>query len=91
MSFVRLTRPDGSPVAINPDEVVCAAPVPASSPLMGSLSTGTPIVFRSQSHQDIRELLDEVIIRINEAQSAPAAAVTAFAPVTRSAPRNRRS
>ena len=63
MSFVRLTRPDGSPVAINPDEVVHAAPVPASGALMGPLTTGTRIVFRNQSHQDVGELLDEVIAR----------------------------
>jgi hypothetical protein len=61
MSFVRLTRPDGSPVAINSDEVVHAAPVPASGALMGPLSTGTRIVFKNQSHQDVRELLDDVI------------------------------
>ncbi|MGI8569169.1 MAG: hypothetical protein ACR2KT_08945 [Methylocella sp.] len=65
MSFVRLTRPDGSPVAINPDEVVHLAPVPASGPLMGPLSTGARIVFRNQSHQDVRELLDEVIALID--------------------------
>jgi hypothetical protein len=96
MSFVRLTRPDGSPIAINPDEVVHAAPVPASGPLMGPLSTGTRIVFRNQSHQDVRELLDEVIARIDAARSARAAAVAAPAavparapaPVTRRAPRD---
>jgi hypothetical protein len=87
MSFVRLTRPDGSPVAINPDEVVHLAPVPASGPLMGPLSTGTRIVFKNQSHQDARELLDEVIARIDAARSA----VAAPAPLTRSTPSNRRS
>jgi hypothetical protein len=99
MSFVRLTRPDGSPIAINPDEVVHAAPVPASGPLMGPLTTGTRIVFRNQSHQDARELLDEVIARIDAARSARAAAVAAPAavparapaPVTRRAPRDSRS
>ena len=95
MSFVRLTRPDGSPVAINPDEVVHVAPVPASGPLMGPLSKGTRIVFRNQSHQDVRELLDEVIARIDAARSAHAAAVAAPAaapaPVTRRAPRDSRS
>ena len=91
MSFVRLTRPDGSPVAINPDEVVHVAPVPASGPLMGPLSKGTRIVFRNQSHQDVRELLDEVIARIDAARSARAAAFAAPAPVTRRAPRDSRS
>jgi hypothetical protein len=82
VSFVRLTRPDDSPVAINPDEVVHLAPVPASGALMGPLSTGTRIVFRNQSHQDVRELLDEVIARIDAAWSARAA-VAAPARVTR--------
>ncbi len=91
MSFVRLTRPDGSPVAINPDEVVHVAPVPASGPLMGPLSKGTRIVFRNQSHQDVRELLDEVVSRIDVARSARAAAVAAPAPVARRAPRDSRS
>ncbi|MGH6823620.1 MAG: hypothetical protein ACRECP_08240 [Methylocella sp.] len=91
MSFVRLTRPDGSPVAINPDEVVHLAPVPASGPLMGPLSTGTRIVFRNQTHQDVRELLDEVISRIDAARSAPAAAVAAPGSVTRRTPRDSRS
>jgi hypothetical protein len=91
MSFVRLTRPDGSPVAINPDEVVHVAPVPASGPLMGPLSTGARIVFRNQSHQDVRELLDDVIARIDTAWSARAAALAAPAPVTRRAPRDSRS
>jgi hypothetical protein len=88
MSFVRLTRPDGSPVAINPDEVVHAAPVPASGALMGPLTTGTRIVFRNQSHQDVGELLDEVISRIDAARSARAAVVGAPL-VTRRAPDSR--
>ncbi|MGH6796009.1 MAG: hypothetical protein ACREDH_12645 [Methylocella sp.] len=91
MSFVRLTRPDGSPVAINPDEVVHLAPVPASGPLMGPLSTGTRIVFRNQSHQDVRELLDEVIARIDAARSGGAAAHAASAPLSSRAARDRRS
>ena len=82
MSLVQLTRPDGSPVAINPDEVVHLAPVPTSGPLMGPLTTGTRIVFRNQSHQDVKELLDAVIARINAARApslaapAPSAAAT---------------
>ena len=89
MSFVRLTRPDGSPVAINPDEVVDAAPVPASGALMGPLGKGTRIVFRNQAHQDVRELLDEVISPIDAARSARPAAVAASTLVTRRAPDSR--
>jgi hypothetical protein len=91
MSFVRLTRPDGSPVAINSDEVVHAAPVPASGALMGPLATGTRIVFKNQSHQDVRELLDEVIALIDAVGAGRAAVVAAPAPVTRRAPRDSRS
>lgn len=65
MSLVLLTRPDGSPVAINPDEIVHLAPVPATGPL----STGTRIVFRNQSHQDVKELIDVVVAKINEART----------------------
>jgi hypothetical protein len=82
MAFVRLTRPDSSPIAINPDEVVHLAPVPASGPLMGPLDKGTRIVFRNQSHQDVRELLDDVISRIDAAHSAPTNLVTKV-PATR--------
>src|SRR5580692_8870116 len=85
MSFVRLTRPDGSPVAINPDEIVHAAPVPATGPLMGPLSTGTRIVFRNQSHQDVKELIDVVVAKINEARSL-LAGVAARPPANAAAP-----
>ena len=88
MSFVRLTRPDGSPVA-NPDEIVHAAPVPASGALMGPLSTGSRVVFRNQSHQDVRELLDEVISPIDAARSARPAAIAASTLVTRRVPYSR--
>ena len=91
MSFVRLTRPDGSPIAINRGEGVHAAPVPASGALMGPLATGTRIVFNNQSHQDGRELLDKVITLIDAARSARAATVAAPAPVTRRARRDSRS
>ena len=69
MSLVQLTRPDGSPVAVNPDEIVHLAPVPTSGPLMGPLSTGTRIVFRNQSHQDVKELLDVVIAKIDASRA----------------------
>lgn len=90
MSFVRLTRPGGSPIAINPDEAVHVAPAPSNGPLMGPLSKGTRIVFRNQSHQDVRELLDEVVSRIDAARSNHAPAIAAPAPATRRAPRKSR-
>ncbi len=85
MSFVRLTRPDGSPLAIN--AVIHAAPVPARGAL---LATGTPIVFRNHSHQDVPELLDEAISRIGAARSARAV-FAAPAPVTCGTSRKSRS
>jgi hypothetical protein len=91
MPFVRLTRPDNSPIAINPDEVVHLAPVPESGALMGPLSKGTRIVFRNQSHQDVRELLDEVIARIDVAHGAPASTVVAAeVPAARQVPHKSR-
>jgi hypothetical protein len=65
MSFVQFTRPDGSPVTINSDDVRQCAPVPASGPLMGPISEGTRISFKSGGHQDVRELLQEVQDRLN--------------------------
>jgi hypothetical protein len=69
MSLVELTRPDDTLVAINPDEVVHLAPVPTSGPTMGPLSKGTRIVFRNLSHQDVKELPETVISKINAARS----------------------
>ncbi|MGQ0445655.1 MAG: hypothetical protein ACT4O2_11170 [Beijerinckiaceae bacterium] len=91
MSFLRSACPDGSPIAINPDKIVHAAPVPAGGALMELLSTGTRIVFKNQSHQDVRVLLDEVIARIDAARSGQTAAVVAPAPVTRGQPQDSRS
>ena len=73
MSLVMFTRPDDSPVAINPDEVVHLAPVPTDGPLMGPLTKGTRIVFRNQSHQDVKELLDVVVARIDASRAGATA------------------
>jgi hypothetical protein len=81
VSLVMFTRPDDSPVAINPDEVVHLAPVPTDGPLMGPLTKGTRIVFRNQSHQDVKELLDVVVARIDASRAGAAASrVAAVAP-----------
>jgi hypothetical protein len=79
MSLVELTRPDGSPVAINPDEVVQLAPVPSQGPLMGPLAKGTRIVFRNQTHQDVKELQDEVIAKINTSRTQTTLALASLA------------
>ena len=67
MAFVQLTRPNGSPVSINTDEVLRFAPVPTSGPLMGPLSEGTRITFKNNQHQDVTELQQEVADRLNAA------------------------
>jgi len=60
MPFVQFMRPDGSPVTVNSDEIVEMAPTPAS---------GTRLVFRNQTHQDVNELLDVVVARIECART----------------------
>jgi hypothetical protein len=60
MSLAMFTRPDGSPVAINGDEVLTFYPVPPDGPLAGPLKTGTRIEFKNGRHQDVKELVEEV-------------------------------
>jgi hypothetical protein len=67
MGIATFTRPDGTSVGVNPAEVVSFAPVPKEGPLMGPLSEGTRIVFRNQTHQDVKELFDIVAQRLNAA------------------------
>ena len=69
MPFVQFMRPDGSPVAVNSDEIVEMAPTPASGPLTGPLESGTRLVFRNQTHQNVNELLDVVVARIECART----------------------
>ena len=65
MPFVQFTRPDGSPVSVNSDDVQKIAPVPASGPLMGPLTEGTRIYFKSGGHQDVCELQQVAEDRLN--------------------------
>ena len=67
MAFVQFTRPDGSPVSVNSEDVVKFAPVPTSGPLMGPLTEGTRISFENGTHQDVRELQQVVADRLNAA------------------------
>jgi len=67
MAFVTFTRPDDSSVAINTAEVLSVAPVPADGPLAGPLKTGTRIVFKNGTHQDVKETVDQVIAKLNAA------------------------
>ena len=68
MALARFTRPDDSPVLIDPGEVRSCAPVPPpGSPLAGPLSQGTRITFKDRTHQDVKELIDEVERRLADA------------------------
>jgi hypothetical protein len=67
MAFVKFTRPDDSLVVVNSGEVVACAPAPKDGPLAGPLADGTRIAFRNGTHQDVKELLDEVQRRLNAA------------------------
>ena len=65
MPFVQFTRPDGTPVSVNSAEVLEVTPVPTSGPLMGPITQGTRIYFKTGAHQDVTELEDEVRQRLN--------------------------
>ena len=65
MAFVQFTRPDGSPVSVNSEDIRKIAPVPTSGPLMGPLTEGTRITFKSGGHQDVCELQQAVEDKLN--------------------------
>lgn len=68
MSFVTLTRPDGSRIALNKDSILSVAEAPpANSPLAGPAGAQTRITFSNQTHQDVRETFQEVLELINKA------------------------
>ncbi|MBO9560580.1 MAG: hypothetical protein J7515_18595 [Caulobacter sp.] len=67
MAFVSFTRPDDTPVSINTGEVLSFAPVPADGPLAGPLKVGTRIAFKNGKHQDVKELVEAVERRLNDA------------------------
>ncbi len=58
--FLRFTRPDGSPVEINADQIVSYAAVPDSGAGEGPSRTGTRLVLGAGLHQDVRETPGEV-------------------------------
>lgn len=64
MAFVTLTRPGGTAVIVNTDQIVQCAPVPESGSLAGPQPTGTRIEFANRTHQDVVELVDEVRRRL---------------------------
>jgi len=83
MAFAMFTRPDGTPVGIDTTSVISFAPVPPlSSPLAGPLAEGTRIVFNNKTHQDVKELVDEVARRLKAAAIEAIDAMMVSAPMT---------
>lgn len=58
MTFVQFTQPDDQPVVINTERIVTAAPMPPDG-------QGTRITFTNGSHQDVKELIADVVRRLN--------------------------
>lgn len=81
MSLVTFTRPDGSPIVVNPDSIISFAEVPSGA-LAGPLTHGTRIVFANQTHLDVKELVTQVTDHINAARAQH---FTAFATAMASA------
>jgi hypothetical protein len=61
MAFLQLTGPDDLPVIINTERIVTAAPLPSDSPT----GQGTRITFTNGGIQDVKELVTEVMRRLN--------------------------
>ena len=60
MPFVKLTRPNGTPVYVQSSAVIKFAPVPEDGPTAGPLKTGTRLELANKEHQDVKELHEEV-------------------------------
>ena len=58
MAFVQFTQPDDQPIVINTDRIVTAAPAPPDG-------QGTRVTFTNDSHQDVKELIADVVRRLN--------------------------
>ena len=58
MVFVQLTQPDDQPIVINTERIITAAPAPPDG-------QGTRITFTSGGHQDVKELIADVLRRLN--------------------------
>jgi hypothetical protein len=57
MVFVQFTQSDDQPIVINMERIVTAAPLPDGQ--------GTRITFTSGGHQDVKELIADVLRRLN--------------------------
>ena len=58
MAFVQFTQPDDQPIVINTERIVTAAPAPPDG-------QGTRITFTNGGHQDVKELIADVLRRLN--------------------------
>jgi hypothetical protein len=58
MAFVQFTQSDDQPVLINTERIVTAVPAPPDG-------EGTRITFSDGSHQDVKELIADVLRRLN--------------------------
>ena len=57
MAFMQFTQPDDQPIVINTERIVIAAPLPDGQ--------GTRITFTNGGHQDVKELIADVLRRLN--------------------------
>jgi hypothetical protein len=57
MAFAQFSQPDDQPIAINMERIVTAAPLPDGQ--------GTRITFTNGGHQDVKELVADVLRRLN--------------------------
>jgi uncharacterized protein YlzI (FlbEa/FlbD family) len=54
MPFVQFTQLDGQPIVINTERIIAAAPAPPAR-----------ITFTNGGHQDVKELIADVLRRLN--------------------------
>src|ERR1700722_14015993 len=57
MAFVQFTQPDDQPIVINTDRIVTATPLPDGQ--------GTRITFNNGGHQDLKQLIADVLRQLN--------------------------
>jgi hypothetical protein len=58
MAFVQFTQADDQPIVINTERIITAAPAPPDG-------QGTRITFTNGGHQDVKELIADVLRRLN--------------------------
>jgi hypothetical protein len=56
---IRATQPDDQPIVINTERIVTAAPAPPDG-------QGTRITFTNGGHQDVKELIADVLGRLHK-------------------------